>query len=409
MKSYQIRLFPTPEQTIQLKELSGIRKDIWNTLCDMQQQTYNDSKTILGKFDLNNLLPKLKEQYPNWKKLNSKSIQTISTELYGSYQSFFRLIKKDKTARPPRKIENNNFHSITFNQSGWVVKSDNLIQINKIPFKYRSPYNNIQEMIIKEIRIKFRNNKWLCDLIVDEPVKYQNKITIDTKVLALDLGLEKLAHGIDNKGNQIILQNKSIKINHYFQEQIKKVQSKLSKKTKKSRKYKKLKSTLNNLYQRKNTQIKQTLHIQSKYLVNMNYNTIVIGDLTVKKLMSTEGLNSNKRGIRKSFHHSNINMFLQFLGYKCQQNNTNVVTIGEQWTTQLNCLTGKVFKKKIELKDREVQLSNTITIDRDLNSAINILKRWFDSHIASMNEPLNILSVLDRYNIYKETTISLVS
>ena len=408
MKSYQIRLFPTPEQIIQLLELSNIRKDIWNTLCDMQQQTYGETKTILNKFDLNNSLPKLKERYPNWKKLNSKAAQTISTELYGSYQSFFRLIKKDKTAKPPRKIENDYFHSITFNQSGWVVKSYNLIQINKIPFEYRSPYN-IQEMVIKEVRIKLRNNKWLCDLIVDEPVEYEDKIMIDTKVLALDLGLEKLAHGIDNKGRQIIIQNKSKQINHYFQIQIKNVQSKLSKKVKKSRKHKKLKHILNNLYQRKNAQIKQTLHIQSKYLANMNYNTIVIGDLSIKKLMSTEGTNSNKKGIRKSFHHSNINMFLQFLGYKCQHNNTNVVTIGEQWTTQLNCLTGKVFKEKIELKDRKVQLSDTITIDRDLNSAINILKRWFDSHIASMNEPLNILSVLDRYNIYKETTTSLVS
>ena len=83
--------------------------------------------------------------------------------------------------------------------------------------------------------------------------------------------------------------------------------------------------------------------------------------------------------------------------------------MSQQYCNQLNCLTGKVFKDKIELKDRQVQLSDTITIDRDLNSAINILKRWFDSHIASMNEPLNILGVLDRYNIYKETATSLVS
>ena len=135
----------------------------------------------------------------------------------------------------------------------------------------------------------------------------------------------------------------------------------------------------------------------------MNYNTIVIGDLTVKKLMSTEGINENKKSIRKSFSHSNINMFLQFLAYKCQSKNTNVVKIGEQWTTQLNCLTGKVFKDKIKLKDRIVQLSDTIILDRDLNSAINILKRWFDSHIASMNEPLDLSSALVKFNLYKET------
>jgi len=35
-KSYSIRLFPTKEQINQLKELSDIRKDIWNKLLDIE-------------------------------------------------------------------------------------------------------------------------------------------------------------------------------------------------------------------------------------------------------------------------------------------------------------------------------------------------------------------------------------
>jgi putative transposase len=406
-KSYSIRLFPSKEQIGQLKELSDIRKDIWNKLIDVQQNEYEIKKTILNKFDLNNLLPELKEQYINWKKLNSKAVQTIATEIYGSYRSFFNLIKKDKTARPPRKIDSDYYHTIVWNQSGWIIQS-NIITINKIPFEYKSKID-ISTLDIKEIKIKFVRNKWLCDLIVEEPIKYEDDLKIKTKVLAIDLGLEKLAVGVDNKGKMIVLKNKSKKINDYYQKEIAKVQNKRSKTTKGSKRNLQLKKVLNKCYHKKNEQIKQTLHIQSKYLVNMNYNTIVVGDLSVKNLMSLEGINKNKKGIRKSFHKSNINMFLQFLGYKCQLKNTNLTKINENWTTQLNSLTGKVFKEKIELKDRQVQLSDTITIDRDLNSAINIMKRWFDSHIASMNEPLNILSVLDRYNIYKETTTSLVS
>jgi putative transposase len=398
MKTYQIRLFPSSEQIVQLQQLSNIRKDIWNTLCDVQQQTYESTNKILDKFTLQNLLPKLKNERETWKIFNAKAAQAVSNELYRSYQSFFTKIKKDKTAKTPHKIESNNFHSITWNQNGWILKGNNIIIINKIPFEYRTPLD-VKEFKIKEIRIKLRHDKWLCDLVVDDTIKYQDKLNIDTRVLAIDLGLEKLAHGVDNRGKQIILQNKSRKINYYFQSQIKKVQSKLSSKEKLSKKHKKLKIKLNHLYQRKNAQVKQALHIQSKYLANMNYNTIVIGDLTVKKLMSTEGKNSKKKGIRKSFHHSNIAMFLQFLAYKCQARNTNVMKIGEQWTSQLNCLTGKCFKKKVELSDRQVQLSDQITIDRDLNSAINILKRWFDSHIASLNEPLDLSDVLARYNL----------
>ena len=406
-KCYSIRLFPSNDQITQLKELSDIRKDIWNKLLDIEQNEYQTNKSILNKFDLNNLLPSLKKQYPLWKKLNSKAIQTISTELFGSYRSFFNLIKKDKTARPPKKNENNNYHTIVWNQSGWIIK-DNTITINKIPIEYKSKID-ITSLDIKEIKIKYVRKKWLCDIIVEEPIRYKDDIKIKTKILAIDLGLSKLAVGVDNKGEVIILKNKSKKINDYYQQRITDIQNKRSKTTKGSKRNKKLKDVLNKCYYKKNEQIKQTLHIQGKKLANMNYNTIVVGDLSVKNLMSSEGVNENKKGIRKSFHKSNINMFLQFLGYKCQANNVNLTKIDEKWTTQLNCLTGTQFKTKINLGDRQVQLSDTIIIDRDLNSAINIMKRWFGNHIASMNEPLDFSRVLVENNLYKETTTSLVS
>ena len=136
MKTYQIRLFPTKDQINQLQELSDVRKDIWNTLLDIQQTEYQTNKSIFNKFDLNNMLPELKNQYSNWKKLNSKALQTIATELYGSYRSFFNLIKKDKSARPPRKIETTDYHTITWNQSGWIIKDNNTIIINKIELQY---------------------------------------------------------------------------------------------------------------------------------------------------------------------------------------------------------------------------------------------------------------------------------
>ena len=246
----------------------------------------------------------------------------------------------------------------------------------------------------------------LCDLVIDDKPVYSDDIIVKTKVFAIDLGLSKLGTGIDNKSDMVVLKNKSKKINDYYQKQIAKIQTKRSKTTKGSNRNLLLKKTLNKCYHKKNEQIKQTLHIQSKKLVNMNYNTIVVGDLTVKRLMSTEGVNENKKGIRKSFHNSNITMFLQYLTYKCQTKNTNLTKIDEKWTTQINCLTGKLFKDKINLGDRKVQLSDTIIIDRDLNSAINILNRWFGNHFASMNEPLDLSRVIKKYNLFNETISS---
>lgn len=399
MKTYTIRLFPTKEQIFELNKLSDIRMDVWNNLIDIQQKEYEQKKKIYRKFDLINLLPELKKTTkPKWKNLNSKAIQTIATEVSQSYQSFFTLIKKDKTARPPKQKELGKYHTLTFNQSGWIFK-DNKIIINQIPFNYKTNIKNILELNIKEIRVKFKNKKWLCDIIVNDKNEYLDEKLIKTKVLSIDLGLKNLGTGVDNKGDVIILKNKSKKINQYFSKQINKIKSKLSKKEKGSKSFERLNKVKTKLYNRKNSQIKQTLHIQSKKLVNMNYKTIVVGELTIKSLMSVEGVNKNKKSIRKSFNESNINMFLQFLKYKSQHNLIDVIKIDEKYTTQLNSLTGKMFKEKIQLKDRVVKLSDNVEIDRDLNSAINIMKRYYDNHLASMTEPLDYSNVIMDFNV----------
>jgi transposase len=71
---------------------------------------------------------------------------------------------------------------------------------------------------------------------------------------------------------------------------------------------------------------------------------------------------NKKKNVRKSFQQSSIDMFRAFLAYKCA-GKTNIVEIDERHTTQQNCLTGKKFAEKVELKDREVKLADNIILD----------------------------------------------
>lgn len=402
MKTYTIRLFPNNEQIRELKELSYLRNSLWNELMDMELNEYKNTKKILHNYELDKRITILRKN-TSYSKLNSKACQRISKEIYSSYKSFYELIKKDKNAKPPKKIEDINiFHTIIFNQSGWVINTENIITINKIKFNYKS-HISLNKLNIKEIRIKFINNKWLCDVCVDDEITYLNKIEQENKILAIDLGLKNLGNCIDNKGNYIIIRNKAKKISKYYLKQISKVQSKLSKKKKNSINYNKLKLVISNLYSKKNKQIKHTLHTQSKKLLCMNYKTIVIGDLSVKKLMEQE--KNKKCKISKSFHSSNINMFLTFLTYKSFIYKTDIVKINEAYTTQTNSLTGKQFSPKISLSDRTVKLNDYIEIDRDLNASINILDRYFNNHIALMTEPLDKTNVFNKFNLIKEPSL----
>lgn len=400
MKTYSVRIFPTSEQVQQLYQLSDIRMDIWNTLIDIQHTEYATNKRIFNKFELNNMLPGLKNTIrPEWKLLNSKATQTVATEVFSSYRTFFALIKKDPTARPPHNVSCK-FHTLSFNQSGWSFKK-NMLFINKIPFRFKGK-DKFDECNIKEIKIKLRNNKWLVDLNIDDTPTYPLIREVETKVIAIDLGIDKLGVGVDNTGETLVIKNNVRRISNYFDKHINKVKSKQSATTKGSNQFKYLQKVKTKLYNKKNTQVKQALHIQSKKLVDMNYNTIVVGDLTVKRLMKNEQDVFPKMG--KSFGNSSVSTFVNFLQYKCQAKGINLVKVDERYTTQTNCLTGKLFPERVELKDRAVELHSGLVIDRDLNSAINIMKRFYNNHLASMNEPLDVSSVVNKSNLLIESS-----
>lgn len=402
-RTYTVRLFPNKEQEQQLQNLSLARNTLYNILIDIEQQTYETTGKIKTEYDLDKDITALRKQTPLLLCLNSKASQRVAKEIYSSYKSFFNLIKKDNTAKPPQKLQDvSHFHTVVYNQTGWKIIDDKILKINGIVVNYKGvPGADYLKQTIKEVKLKYRDGKYLLDLGVENYAQEKEELTQENKVLAIDLGIKNLCNGVDNLGNVVIIPNKAKKINAYFRKQISKVQSKMDKCTKGSNRHEKLKKVKKKLYKRKDAQVKQTLHIQSKKLVNMNYKTIVVGDLSVKKLME-KGSNKLTKTSR-SFSESAIATFMDFLTYKCQNSNTELETINEKWTTQQNCLTGKLFKNKVELSDRVVQLSDSIVIDRDLNAAINILKRYEQNHIALLTAPLDISSVVNRYNLLTNT------
>lgn len=402
-RTYTIRLFPDKRQIQQLQELSLARNTLYNILIDIENESYENTNKIKTEFDLDKKITVIRKTHPLISKLNSKACQRVAKEVYGSYKSFFNLIKKDNTACPPHKIENiEQFHSIVYNQTGWKFIDNNILKLNGVELKYKGiPNIEYKNLLIKEVKLKRINNKYLLDLSIEFNIQEFKHIDTNNKVLAIDLGIKNLVNGIDNDGHWIRFGNRAKKTNDYFRKEISKVQSKMDKCIKKSNRHKKLKKVKKKLYTRKNAQIKQTLHIQSKKLANMNYKTIVVGDLAVKKLMQKESNKLTKTS--RSFGESSIATFMDYLAYKYQLKNTKIITIGEQWTTQQNCLTGKLFKDKVKLDDRTVMLNNSIVIDRDLNAAINILKRYEQNHIALLTVPLDVSSVVNKYNLLTNT------
>ena len=62
----KIRLYPTLVQQAKLRQFFGNDRFLWNQLVSLYQGRYKNNKSLklLTEFDLNNLLPALKNEYP---------------------------------------------------------------------------------------------------------------------------------------------------------------------------------------------------------------------------------------------------------------------------------------------------------------------------------------------------------
>ena len=76
----KIRLYPTLVQQAKLRQFFGNDRFLWNQLVSLYQECYKNNKKskLLAEFDLNNLLPALKNEYPFLKASDSSSFQITS-------------------------------------------------------------------------------------------------------------------------------------------------------------------------------------------------------------------------------------------------------------------------------------------------------------------------------------------
>ncbi len=124
--------------------------------------------------------------------------------------------------------------------------------------------------------------------------------------------------------------------------------------------------------------------------------------------------NAKKTKAKKTLNHSVYNAgfmsrFAEFLTYKAEKLGKRVIRIGEDKTTKACCKCGKLSKRAIY--ERFIRCDCGNQIDRDLNSAVNIMVKFlkakelgeydFLSHESSVDEEL----FLQKWNGFLRHTV----
>lgn len=253
-------------------------------------------------------------------------------------------------------------------------------------------FNNYLNLKFEQIAtIEFiKEKRWYYLIITfNENVK---KLKDNENYVAIDLGTKSIATCYSNKINNLQIENTKF-IN--LEKRIENLQRKLSNKKRYSKRYNRIKEILNKKYKKLSNKNKDFQHKVSRKIVNIcienEINTLIVGDIKTKKCINkyANKLNKNNQG------RGTLSRTKEFLKYKSQLSGINFHLINEAYTSQFNCLTGKKeFSSNLNIREDEIK--DGLIIDRDLNGAVNIYKKFTNEFKVEWSNHLQELLTLDK-------------
>jgi len=335
---------------------------------------YNKSLSI---YEQKKNLPILKEKYPEYKNVYNKCLSAVLFRLNDSYQRFFS--KQNKYPKFKRKgvfisqeypgmyIKRINQYNFILPVGGRKTKNFNIKTTEKIPKKYSTV------TIVKQ-----KDQYFACFIVT-----ISEKDFIDNKeIVAFDLGIKTLAVGYSTKRSFIEIP----KFSHYTRH-LDKLRSKRDLCKRGSIKWKKADKLFQKRLLKYKNRANDYLHKSSHWITNRSESTIIVGKLNLNSMLKEKQPWFN-RVIQNEWR---VKRFVQMLNYKCKKFGKKFVEINERCTTQECSQCGK--KQKLSLKDRVYSCNCGLTLGRDKNSAINILKKYCTASAIEEKSSIRFTSV----------------
>ncbi len=369
----QIRVRPTKQQEDTLWQLSEKCRLIYNFALTEKQLCWELDIKGVNYYSQQNDLPKLK--YPDYKIVYSKVLQYVLRTLNADYKSFFALWKKGaQDAKPPKYKGKKYFTTIVYNQSGFKVEKGkiNLSQdYDKQPLEFEIP-EKFKFAQIEQVSVYQKDNNFYISITYEK----QEKEYVDNGLYqAIDLGVTNIITAVNSKGKFLQIKNK--RPDKYWLSKEKKIQSRRDLCKKESKKWNKLDKNLNKVERKSANQIRDFQHKLTRKIVdNTKSNTIIVGDLAVKK-MAKKGA-QRKKGLNRSIQNTGtLGRFVRFLTYKGKLVGKGIKETNE-YKTSKKCCCGKEWDMDLSIRTMKCDCGNEM--DRDANSSVNIMTRFLSQN-----------------------------
>jgi len=377
----KIKIHPTEEQVDVLWTTSNFCRLTYNFALAERQEAWKKEQRSVKYEEQQNKLPEMKEKFPQYKMVYSKVLQGTLKKLDANYKSFFALRKNgDTSARPPAHRGKNYFFTIVYNQSGFKFKDGKIIfshKVNEVPlsFEIERDYENKN---VKQVEI-FNSDPYKArgDWYISVTYEYEPEVQYHDNGLyqAIDAGVTKMVTAVNSQGK--FFEAKTARPDRKKKKKIDTAKSRRDHCKKGSKQWVRLNNNIKKMERKRSNQNKDYQHKLSKKMVeNTRANTIIVGDLKVKKMAKSKKLKGKrKKGLNKSTQNQGfLSRFIGFLTYKAEKVGKKVIKIDESYTSK-ECYVCKK-RHKMPLYQRTMSCDCGNTIDRDRNSAINIMERF---------------------------------
>lgn len=363
MRAYKFRLYPNKQQERILLEQLDLCRFTYNQLLD--ELSRNKNKDYIQHF-----IVELKQQYPQLKKVYSKTLQY---ECYRLFSNIKGLAISKKNGNKIGKLRFKGrywFKTIVYNQSGFKI-TDTGTRFNRVNFSKIGNIAFIQhrkiEGDIKGIIIKKKVASWEIHVITNGEYKLEK----GEGRIGIDLGITNfLTDNLNNKIPNPLFLKKSL-------EQVKVLHKKLSHKKKGSHNRYKCKNILARKYEKITDQRTDFIHKLTTKLINENC-YIALEKLNIQKL---ESLSWNARNIADTAWYR----FISMIKFKAESAGSIIVEVNPAYTT-MQCNKCKNIQK-MALMDRTYNCSKCgISVDRDYNAAKNIYDKSLEQGIVEIDE-----------------------
>ncbi len=358
LKTFKYRLYPSKRQERNLFRVLACARSFYNMCVSERKWAYELEGRSVSRTEQLRQVKHYKATFPQARGVHSHILQVAVSDCDKAFQAFFRRVKAGETPGYPRFKGRDRFHSFGLKEygNGWKVDGRKLhiTGIGRVPVRW----HRHMEGTPKTLRVIHKAGKWYIAVVCE--VSHSMPLSETGRVVGIDVGISALITTSD--GEKV----ENPKFYREAQAELRRRQRKLARAKKGSKNRWKAKRQVQRWHEHVANQRRDFTHKLSTDLVQQ-YDGIALEDLRVGNM-------ARNKHLSKSILDSGWSMFRQYLTYKAASAGRVAAFVDPTYTSKCCSGCGAIFQD-FDLSTRWVECDCGLSMDRDHNTAINILRR----------------------------------